>query len=176
MLIVEPGATRINVDQDPVGSSASYLVQCRLKGESIAEDARLTTQASDAEINISGQGIQIVRPQACNADGCSGPANSYAPVIINILGHAAVRVWHTDDTLEADWDQIPAIRVVEYRLITDHAEWKTSPVHNRARAIHIHRRPCLLCRRRPSHHPRLLQLQRRRRKARLAWPLPDQHI
>ena len=61
------GATRIDVDQDPVGSSASYLVQCRLKGESIAEDARLTTQASDAEINISGQGIQIVRPQACNA-------------------------------------------------------------------------------------------------------------
>ena len=78
--------------------------------------------------NLPGQGIRIARLQACNADGCSGPATTYAPVIINILGHAAVRVWHTDDTLEADWDQIPAIRVVEYRLITDHAEWKTSPV------------------------------------------------
>ena len=126
--------------------------------------------------NLPGQGIRIVRLQACNADGCSGPATTYAPVIINILGHAAVRVWHTGDALEADWDQIPAIRVVEYRLITDHAEWKTSPVRNRARVFPIHRRPCRLRRRRPSHHPRLLQLQRRRRKARLAWPLPDQHI
>ena len=79
--IVEPGATRINVDQDPVGSSASYLVQCCLKGKSIAEDARLTAEPSDAEINLFGPGIWIVRLQACNADGCSGLAISYTPVI-----------------------------------------------------------------------------------------------
>ena len=68
ILIVESSATRIIANRDPVVGAASYLVQCRLKGESIAEDTRLTTQASDAEINISGQGIRIVRLQACNAD------------------------------------------------------------------------------------------------------------
>ena len=78
--------------------------------------------------NLPGQGIRIVRLQACNADGCSGPATPSTPAIIITLGHAAVRVWHTDDALEADWDQIPAIRVVVYHLSADHAEWKTSPV------------------------------------------------
>ena len=69
-----------------------------------------------------------MRVEACNHHGCSGPASSSTDVIINIPGHHAVRVWHTDEGLEIDWDELPGKYLVEYRLSSDSTRWKQSDI------------------------------------------------
>ena len=126
VLAVNPGTTKLFADWDPITKSTSYQVRWRLRRQSFAADANQTSPESDAEIDLPSQGNWIIRVQACNDHGCGEPATSSTDVIINVLGHTAVRAWATDHTLEIDWDPLPGKYQVKYRLSTDSSKWKTS--------------------------------------------------
>ena len=128
VLSVEPGTTNVAVNWDPVITAASYKVQWRLRGESFVSDAQQTTTESDAEIALPGQGNWVVRVEACNDHGCSSPATASTDVIINIYGRPSVRVWHTDEGLDVDWDALPGQYMVQYRLSTDNTQWGQSDI------------------------------------------------
>ena len=127
-LAVEPGTTTITADWPPVMNADTYEVRWRQTGDDFTDAASMSTTESDAEFDVGSQGLWIVRVVACNASGCSDPATSSAPVIINILGHQAVRAWDTDAGIHLDWDPLPGGYVVKYRLSTDASMWKSSTV------------------------------------------------
>ena len=125
-LAVEPGTTTITADWPPVMNANTYEVRWRQTGDDFTDAASMSTTESDAEFDVGSQGLWIVGVVACNANGCSDPATSSAPVIINILGHQAVRAWYTDAGIHLDWDPLPGGYVVKYRLSTDASMWKSS--------------------------------------------------
>ena len=94
----------------------------------LAVSSNISIRQDQIETVLASQGNWIVRVEACNHHGCSGPATSSTDVIINIPGHHAVRVWHTDEGLEIDWDELPGKYLVEYRLSTDSTRWKQSDI------------------------------------------------
>lgn len=127
-LSVEPGTTKLTAKWGAVADATSYRVRWRPQGEGFAADSLETVTDPAATFTVAGQGLWVVRVQACNDDGCSRPATATAPVIINISGHQAVRVWDdADDVMQVDWDALPGHYIVKYRTSTDNTKWKSSP-------------------------------------------------
>ena len=137
-LSVEPGTTRITADWDAVAGATSYEVRWRPRRGDFPAGNLATVTDSDATFDVLEQGLWVVRVQACNDGGCSGPATATVPVIINIDGHHAVRMWFSYDpeeegkpltinAIHLDWDPLPGHYIVKYRLTNnDPNQWITS--------------------------------------------------
>ena len=66
-----------------------------------------------------------MRVESCGDEGCEHLDTSDMSVVINILGHEAVRVWYDGDGLYLDWDELPGKYMVQYRQSGDD-EWQVS--------------------------------------------------
>lgn len=122
---VEPGTTTVTVNWAAVPGATSYRVRWRLKPGDFAANSQATVSSPTAAIDVSKQGLWLIKVQACNADGCGKPARSLVKVIINITGHEAVRGWIDASGWHLDWDPLPGKYVVKYSINND--GWYTSP-------------------------------------------------
>ena len=91
-----------------------------------------------ATIDVGRQGLWLVQVESCNEAGCSTGSTATTPVIINIRGHLALRVWFdfperdsnsTDNRaatrMHLDWDALDGHYLVKYRL-SGGTNWVTS--------------------------------------------------
>lgn len=133
-LTVEPGTTKVSATWDEVAGAAAYEVRWRSRREDFPTWNLATVMGPTATFDVREQGLWLIRVQACNDSGCGGPGTATVPVIINISGHEAVRLWFDFDpeadsdeisAVHLDWDALPGYYIVKYRL-TNNNNWITS--------------------------------------------------
>lgn len=133
-LTVEPGTTKVSATWDEVAGAAAYEVRWRSRREDFPTGNLATVTGPTAIFDVREQGLWLIRVQACNDSGCGGPGTATVPVIINISGHEAVRLWFDFDpeadsdeisAVHLDWDALPGYYIVKYRL-TNNNNWITS--------------------------------------------------
>ena len=136
-LAVEPGTTEVTATWGPVDGATSYQVRWRQQRGDFGENSLTTATDPTATFDVGEQGLWVVRVVACNDEGCGPGGTTTAPVIINIYGRQALRIWHEFDAEERekgnwvptathlDWDPLPGYYVVKYRL-TNNQNWVTS--------------------------------------------------
>ena len=138
ILAVIPGATVVNADWDPVPEATSYRVRWRQSHNDFESNDSVIVTHNTATFDVSDQGLWVVRVESCNEAGCSQGATDRTPIIINILGRLALRVWfdfpetEADDAyrryatqMNLDWDALPGHYVVINRL-SGSTNWVTS--------------------------------------------------
>ena len=133
-LTVEPGTTEVTATWGAVDGAASYQVRWRHKWGDFADDRITTVADPTATFNVGEQGLWVVWVVACDDDGCGRGSTATTPVITNISGHQAVRIWFDYDpeaagnvasAMHLDWDALPGYYIVKYRL-TNNDNWVTS--------------------------------------------------
>ena len=132
-LSVTPGTTQVIATWPAVAEATSYRIRWRPQGNDFAAGNLLSVTEAAANFDVSEQGLWVVRVQACNDAGCGRPGTATVPVIINISGHQAVRVWFDQQAgspnvvagINLDWDPLPGYYVVKYRLAGNN-NWVTS--------------------------------------------------
>lgn len=132
-LSVEPGTTQVTAEWPAVTEAAAYQVRWRPEGEDFSAGNLVSVTEPGATFDVAEQGLWVVRVQACNDAGCGRPGTATVPVIINISGHQAVRVWFGRESkttnvvtsINVDWDALPGYYLVQYRQAGEN-HWVTS--------------------------------------------------
>ena len=134
-LEVKVGTTEVTASWGPVSAASSYRVLWRLQGTGLDDDRGTTVTETTASFDVGEQGLWVVRVESCDDTGCGRGSTNSTPVIINIPGHEALRIWFEYDqdaddenaisAVNLDWDALPGYYVVKYRL-SNHKEWATS--------------------------------------------------
>ena len=134
-LEVKAGTTEVTARWGPVSTASSYRVLWRLHGNEFDDDNETTVTGTTATFDVEEQGLWVVRVESCDGMDCGRGSTNSTPVVINIPGHEALRVWfeHVSDAddenaisaVNLDWDPLPGYYVVKYRL-SNHEEWAVS--------------------------------------------------
>ncbi len=69
------GSLDVSVDWDDVEGASSYRVRWRVAGSGNKLNDGVEVQSSGAEITVDGDGMWVVRVEACNDAGCGSPAS-----------------------------------------------------------------------------------------------------
>ena len=125
-LEVSPATTVISASWKEVTEADSYRLIWRHRKDRFVAANEMSVTDPVAEFSVE-QGSWIVRVQACNEDGCGSFRTAKTPVIINIIGHAAVRFWFDPETsdVKLDWDKLRGHYLVKYRTVAE-KDWITS--------------------------------------------------
>ncbi len=137
-LEVIPATTVINASWDKVVDATSYVVQWRHRKAEFETEHITTVTQNATTFDVAEQGQWIIRVDACNDNGCGQGATATTRVILNYIGHLAVRVWFDPKTDEEgnidqtqairmhfDWDELPGPYVIKYRR-AGHSQWTES--------------------------------------------------
>ena len=134
-LAVTPGTTVINADWNLVPEATSYRVRWRQSRNDFEANDSVIVTDNTATFDVRDQGLWVVLVESCNEAGCGKGTADSTPVIINIPGHLALRVWfdfpETDadrgnaTQMNLDWDPLPGHYLVKYRL-SGNINWVTS--------------------------------------------------
>ena len=135
--MVRPGTTEVTATWNPAVGATSYRVHWRPKGTGFSEGSELSVADPIAKIAVHDQGLWLFRVEACKDGACGRGSTATTPVIINIPGHQALRIWFEYDqevessniitAIHLDWDPLPGYYVVKRRL-SNHDNWATSGV------------------------------------------------
>ena len=136
-LMVRPGTTEVTATWNPADGATSYRVHWRPQGTGFSEGSELSVADPIAKIVVHDQGLWLFRVEACKDGACGRGSTTTTPVIINIPGHQALRIWFEYDqevessniitAIHLDWDPLPGYYVVKHRL-SNHDNWATSGV------------------------------------------------
>ena len=96
-LMVRPGTTEVTATWKPAVGATSYRVHWRPQGTGFSEGSELSVADPIAKIAVHDQGLWLFRVEACKDGACGRGSTTTTPVIINIAGHQALRIWFEYD-------------------------------------------------------------------------------